>query len=52
MSKRATSRYVDSKVHEITPWFWTAKIVMTATGEATSDAMNQQLSPGSPCRSW
>jgi uncharacterized membrane-anchored protein len=45
MSKRITSRYADSKVPEITPWFWAAKIVMTATGEAISDAMNQQLGP-------
>lgn len=34
-----------TKVPEITPWFWTTKIIMTATGEAISDAMNQQLGP-------
>jgi uncharacterized membrane-anchored protein len=34
-----------TKVPEITPWFWVTKIVMTATGEAISDAMNQQLGP-------
>lgn len=44
-SKRTTSRYVDGKVPEITPWFWATKIIMTATGEAISDAMNQQLGP-------
>ncbi len=45
MSKRATSPYVATKVPEITPWFWATKILMTATGEAISDAMNQQLGP-------
>ena len=45
MTKRATRRYPDSKVPEITPWFWATKIIMTATGEAISDAMNQQLGP-------
>src|ERR1700733_4202980 len=45
MSKRTSSRYVDGKVLEITPWFWATKIIMTATGEAISDAMNQQLGP-------
>jgi uncharacterized membrane-anchored protein len=34
-----------TKVPEITAWFWAAKIVLTATGEAISDAMNQQLGP-------
>ena len=34
-----------TKVPEITPWFWATKILMTATGEAISDAMNQQLGP-------
>jgi len=34
-----------TKVPEITAWFWVTKIVMTATGEAISDAMNQQLGP-------
>lgn len=34
-----------TKVPEITPWFWASKILMTATGEAISDAMNQQLGP-------
>jgi uncharacterized membrane-anchored protein len=33
-------------VPEITPWFWATKILMTATGEAISDAMNQQLGAG------
>lgn len=38
--------YVHAKVPEtITPWFWVTKIIMTATGEAISDAMNQQLGP-------
>jgi uncharacterized membrane-anchored protein len=45
MSNRKTSRYSTPKVPEITPWFWATKIVMTATGEAISDAMNQQLGP-------
>jgi hypothetical protein len=47
MSKRTTNRYVGSKVPAVTPWFWATKIVMTATGEAISDAMNQQLGPAS-----
>ena len=38
--------YEHSKVPEITPWFWATKILMTATGEAISDAMNQQLGAG------
>jgi uncharacterized membrane-anchored protein len=45
LQRRTTSRYSAPKVPEITPWFWTTKIVMTAAGEATSDAMNQQLGP-------
>jgi uncharacterized membrane-anchored protein len=40
-----TDRYAAPKVPEITPWFWATKILMTATGEAISDAMNQQLGP-------
>lgn len=44
-SNRNPSQYLDSKVPEITPWFWATKIIMTATGEAISDAMNQQLGP-------
>jgi uncharacterized membrane-anchored protein len=34
-----------TKVPEITAWFWVTKIVMTAAGEAISDAMNQELGP-------
>lgn len=45
MSKPTTSPYAAAKVPEITPWFWATKIAMTATGEAISDAMNQQLGP-------
>ena len=45
MSNRRTSLYTAPKVPEITPWFWATKILMTATGEAISDAMNQQLGP-------
>ena len=41
----AARSYEHTKVPEITPWFWAAKILMTATGEAISDAMNQQLGP-------
>jgi uncharacterized membrane-anchored protein len=41
----ATTQQDHSKVPEITPWFWVSKIVMTAMGEAISDAMNQQLGP-------
>jgi len=42
---RASSEQHSTKVPEITPWFWATKIVMTAMGEAISDAMNQQLGP-------
>ncbi len=35
MSKRTTSRYIRSKVPEITPWFWTTKIVMMIVMAAT-----------------
>lgn len=45
MTARVPSRYVHSKVPEITAWFWATKILMTATGEAISDSMNQQLGP-------
>ena len=45
MINRTASRYDAPKVPEITPWFWATKIIMTATGEAISDAMNQQLGP-------
>lgn len=45
MPAHAPSHYVGSKVPEITPWFWATKILMTAAGEAISDAMNQQLGP-------
>jgi uncharacterized membrane-anchored protein len=38
-----TEQQEHTKVPEITPWFWASKIIMTATGEAISDAMNQQL---------
>jgi uncharacterized membrane-anchored protein len=40
-----TRQHEHTKVPEITPWFWATKILMTATGEAISDAMNQQLGP-------
>ena len=42
----APRAYETTKVPEITPWFWATKILMTATGEAISDAMNQQLGAG------
>src|SRR5579875_1773300 len=46
MSTTRPNTYVHAKVPEsITPWFWATKIAMTATGEAISDAMNQQLGP-------
>jgi uncharacterized membrane-anchored protein len=46
MSATRADTYVHAKVPEtITPWFWATKIFMTATGEAISDAMNQQLGP-------
>jgi uncharacterized membrane-anchored protein len=41
----ASTEQHSTKVPEITPWFWATKIVMTAMGEAISDAMNQQLGP-------
>jgi uncharacterized membrane-anchored protein len=43
---RTERHFEHTKVPEITPWFWAAKILMTATGEAISDAMNQQLGAG------
>jgi uncharacterized membrane-anchored protein len=46
MSATPARQYEHSKVPEITPWFWATKILMTATGEAISDAMNQQLGAG------
>jgi uncharacterized membrane-anchored protein len=46
MSATTERQYEHTKVPEITPWFWAAKILMTATGEAISDAMNQQLGAG------
>ena len=46
MSATSTRSYEYTKVPEITPWFWATKILMTATGEAISDAMNQQLGAG------
>jgi uncharacterized membrane-anchored protein len=45
MRRPSRQEYVHTKVPEITPWFWVTKILMTATGEAISDAMNQQLGP-------
>jgi uncharacterized membrane-anchored protein len=46
MSATGHHAYAHAKVPEsITPWFWGTKIAMTATGEAISDAMNQQLGP-------
>ncbi|MGH2872725.1 MAG: COG4705 family protein [Solirubrobacteraceae bacterium] len=45
MKSPSRQEYLHTKVPEITPWFWASKIVMTATGEAISDAMNQQLGP-------
>lgn len=45
MSERVASPYLAPKVPAITPWFWATKVAMTATGEAISDAMNQQLGP-------
>ncbi len=45
MSTPTVRQYEHTKVPEITPWFWATKILMTATGEAISDAMNQQLGP-------
>jgi uncharacterized membrane-anchored protein len=45
-NKKNRARYTAAKVPEITAWFWATKILMTATGEAISDAMNQQLGPG------
>ncbi len=45
MMRPSRQEYAHTKVPEITSWFWVTKIVMTATGEAISDAMNQQLGP-------
>ena len=45
MNVRTVKTREVAKVPEITPWFWATKILMTATGEAISDAMNQQLGP-------
>jgi uncharacterized membrane-anchored protein len=45
MTTRTERQFDHTKVPEITPWFWATKILMTATGEAISDAMNQQLGP-------
>ena len=45
MSATTARDHEHTKVPEITPWFWATKILMTATGEAISDAMNQQLGP-------
>jgi uncharacterized membrane-anchored protein len=41
-----TTQYESTKVPEITPWFWASKILLTATGEATSDALNNGLGAG------
>ncbi len=38
-------RFSDVKVPEITPSFWITKILTTAMGEATSDALNQHPGP-------
>jgi uncharacterized membrane-anchored protein len=38
-------QYKATKVPEVTPWFWATKILLTATGEAISDSLNQQLGP-------
>jgi uncharacterized membrane-anchored protein len=38
-------QYRATKVPEVTPWFWVSKILLTATGEAISDSLNQQLGP-------
>ena len=46
MSATRSRHHEHTKVPEITPWFWATKILMTATGEAISDAMNQQLGAG------
>jgi uncharacterized membrane-anchored protein len=40
------TRYEATKVPEVTPWFWASKILLTATGEATSDALNNGLGAG------
>lgn len=45
MKRPSREQYEHTKVPEITPWFWATKILMTATGEAISDALNQQLGP-------
>lgn len=37
MRKRTTSRYMHSKVPEITPWFWATKIIMTVAGATDKD---------------
>jgi uncharacterized membrane-anchored protein len=46
MKRPSRQDFEHTKVPEITPWFWATKILMTATGEAISDAMNQQLGAG------
>jgi uncharacterized membrane-anchored protein len=40
------AEYEATKVPEITPWFWASKILLTATGEAISDALNNGLGAG------
>jgi uncharacterized membrane-anchored protein len=45
VERPSRTQYEHTKVPEITSWFWATKILMTATGEAISDAMNQQLGP-------
>jgi uncharacterized membrane-anchored protein len=44
--KKTSTRYAATKVPAVTPYFWASKILLTATGEAISDAMNQQFGPG------
>lgn len=42
---RRNRNYRATKIPDVSPWFWASKILLTATGEAISDAMNQQLGP-------
>jgi uncharacterized membrane-anchored protein len=43
--KRGSVRPSDSKVPDITPWFWVIKLLTTAMGEAISDYLAVRVNP-------
>jgi uncharacterized membrane-anchored protein len=43
---KTSIQYETTKVPAITPWFWAAKIMLTATGEALSDTLNNGIGAG------